>query len=101
VDVLAEAENLALVDANPLEDPVAVEKPMIVDADFGVRFVEELAVDVDLPHRASAFSYQPSAISDQPAIEVSFLSAESSWPRADGGFSTLPSTSRTTRSVLA
>jgi hypothetical protein len=48
--VLAEAEDLAVVDADALEDAVAVEQPVVVDADLGVGLVEQLAVDVDLGH---------------------------------------------------
>ena len=48
IDVLAQAEDLAVVDADALEDAVAVEQAVVVDADLGVRLVEELAVDVDL-----------------------------------------------------
>ena len=53
-----EAEDLAGVDADALEDAVAVEQAVVVDADLGVGLVEELAVDVDLwgswrPHTSS------------------------------------------------
>ena len=48
IEVLVEAEDLAAVAADALEDAVAVEQAVIVDADLGVFFVEELAVDVDL-----------------------------------------------------
>src|SRR5262249_17191710 len=47
-DVLFQLERLARVDADAFEDAVAVEQAVIVDADLGVRFIEELAVDVDL-----------------------------------------------------
>ena len=46
-----QAEDFAVVDADALEDAVAVEEAVIVDADLGVGLVEELAVDVDLGHR--------------------------------------------------
>jgi len=48
VDVLFEAKNLPLVDANALENAVAVQQAMVIDADPGVRLVEQLAVDVNL-----------------------------------------------------
>ena len=52
-DVLAEAEDLAGVDADALENAVAVEEAVVEDADAGVGLVEELAVDVDLGHRSA------------------------------------------------
>ena len=48
VDVLLEAEDPPGISANALEDAVAVEQAVIEDADLGVRFVEELAADIDL-----------------------------------------------------
>src|SRR5207302_9645819 len=47
LDVLAEPKDLAAVDADALEDAVAVEEAVVVDADLGVGLVEKLAVDVD------------------------------------------------------
>jgi hypothetical protein len=41
-------EDLAVVNADALEDAVAVKKAVVVDADFGIGFVAQLAVDVDL-----------------------------------------------------
>ena len=41
-------EDLAGVDADALEDAVAIEHAMVVDADLGIRLVVELAADVDL-----------------------------------------------------
>ena len=46
--MLGEAEDLALIDPDALEDAVAVEQAVVVDADLGVRLVVDLAVDVDL-----------------------------------------------------
>ncbi len=40
VDVLAEAEDLAMVDADAFEDAVAVKQAMVVNADLGVGLVE-------------------------------------------------------------
>ncbi len=48
IDVLAEAEHLAAVDADALENAVAVEQAVIEHADFGVGLVEQFAVDPDL-----------------------------------------------------
>ena len=48
VEVGLQAEDLAAVAADALEDAVAVEQAVVVDADLGVFFVVELAVDVDL-----------------------------------------------------
>ena len=48
VDMLGQSEDAAAVAAHPLEHAVAVEQTVIVDADLGVFFVVELAVDVDL-----------------------------------------------------
>src|SRR5262249_22608752 len=47
IDVLLQAEDLAGVDADALEDAVAVEQAVVVDADLGVGLVVELAVDPD------------------------------------------------------
>src|SRR5262249_14946457 len=47
VDVLAQAEDLAAVDADALEDAVAVEEAVVEDADARLGLVEELAVDPD------------------------------------------------------
>src|SRR5262249_59814803 len=44
VEVLAEAEDFTVVDADALEDAVAVEQPVVVDADLGLGLVVELAV---------------------------------------------------------
>ncbi len=41
-------EDLAAIDADALEDAVAVEQTVVVDADLGVVLVEEFAVDPDL-----------------------------------------------------
>src|SRR5207244_2441293 len=48
LDVGAQAEDLARVYADALEDAVAVEQAVVVDADLGIRLVVNLAVDVDL-----------------------------------------------------
>ena len=42
VDVLVEAKDLAVVDADAFEDAVAVEQAVVVDADLGVGLVESL-----------------------------------------------------------
>jgi len=49
-DVFVQPEDLAGVDSQPFEDAVAVEQTVIVDADLGVRLVEQLAVDIDAGH---------------------------------------------------
>ena len=46
--MLLEAEDAAGVGADALEDAVAVEQAVVVDADLGVGLVVELAADVDL-----------------------------------------------------
>src|SRR5439155_14844716 len=48
LDVFLEAEDLAVVDADALENAVAIEQAVVVDAALGVGFVVILAVDVDL-----------------------------------------------------
>ena len=48
VEVLFQSENFPAVHANAFKDPIAIEQPVVVDADFGVLFVVELAGDVDL-----------------------------------------------------
>jgi uncharacterized protein YecE (DUF72 family) len=48
-DVLAEPEDLAAVAAQPLEDAVAIQQPVVEDADLGVCLRHKLAVDINLP----------------------------------------------------
>src|SRR5258707_15313145 len=43
-----EAKDPAAVAPHPLENPVAIEQAMVIDADLGVLFVIVLAGDVDL-----------------------------------------------------
>jgi len=43
-----EPKNFAAVAPHPLKNPVAVQESVVVDADFGVLFVVELAGDIDL-----------------------------------------------------
>jgi hypothetical protein len=50
LNVLAQTEGFAAVNANALEDAVAVKQAVIEDAHFGVRFVEQFSVDPDLAH---------------------------------------------------
>ncbi|MFT3683621.1 MAG: hypothetical protein QM783_01640 [Phycisphaerales bacterium] len=45
--MLAALEDLAVVDADALEDAVAVEEAMVVDADHGLVLGDHAAVDVD------------------------------------------------------
>ena len=51
--MLVEAKDLAAVAAQPLEDAIAIEQAMIVDADLGVFFVEQATVDVNLERHAN------------------------------------------------
>src|SRR5207244_6947716 len=51
IDVLAQPKHLSLIHTDAFEDAVAVKQTVIENADLGVRFVVELAVDVDLRHR--------------------------------------------------
>ena len=53
VEVLGEAENLAAVDPDPLEDAIAVEEAMIVHRDGGRLAVVPLAVEPDGGHTGS------------------------------------------------
>ncbi len=46
-----ETEDVALVQADPLEDPVAIKQPVIEHGDFRVGFVHKLSVQVDLHTR--------------------------------------------------
>jgi hypothetical protein len=56
--MLVYAEDLAVVDANAFEDAVAIEKAVVINADLGIRFVVELAVDVDSGcHRGASFRW--------------------------------------------
>ena len=48
VDVGVQLEYPAVVDPDALEHPVPIEKTVVEDADLGVVFAVELAVDVDL-----------------------------------------------------
>jgi hypothetical protein len=63
--MLFEPKHFAAVAAHPLEHAVAVEQPVIVDADLGVVFVEQLSRDEDLQRlffaRHNAFSRQARA----------------------------------------
>jgi hypothetical protein len=54
VDVLLEPEDAALVEADALEDAVAVQESVIEDGDLCVCLVVEGAVDVDLEHGGAA-----------------------------------------------
>src|SRR5262249_42872298 len=49
-DVFGQAEDLAGVDADALEDAVAVEQAVVVDADLRVGLVHEFAVEIDQGH---------------------------------------------------
>jgi hypothetical protein len=48
VDVLPKPKDFSGVAAHAFEHPVAVEQPVVVDADFGVFFIVKSAIDVDL-----------------------------------------------------
>lgn len=47
LEVLGEAEDAAVVDADALENTVAIEEAMIEHGDFGVFLAEQLSVEVD------------------------------------------------------
>src|SRR5262249_33434963 len=48
IDVLAEPKDLTVVDADAFEHSIAVKQAVVVNADLGIRLVEEFSVDVDL-----------------------------------------------------
>src|SRR5207302_3787673 len=87
VDVLFEAKDFAVVDANPLEHAIPVEQSVVVDADFRLGLVEEFAVDPDAGRRGHG-----SLRHDACAKRESVCAA---------GTSTRPAVIRTTRSVPA
>src|SRR5262249_5383278 len=98
VHVGPEPEDLAGVNADALEDAVAVEQSVVVDADLGVGLVVDLAVDVDLGcHAASpdvkAHGRLPWAYRGPPTHAGNGLRGVAPSMR--------PSTMRTTRSVSA
>ena len=116
VDVLAEAEDLAVVNADAFEDAVAVEQAVIVDADLGVGFVVELAVDVDLGSCPMAFTrademarvHWPACRHLKPAVLSAgvqgrgrYSSLPDTFAACGAGCSTPPGDQRTTRSVSA
>ena len=53
-----ETEDATVIDANAFEDAVSIEQAVIEHGDFGVFFVEQLAVDVDF-HSEGAGERQP------------------------------------------
>ena len=65
----SDSEDLAVVDADALEDAVAVEQAVVVDADLGVGFVEELAVDPDLKFHGD-FQEIRSLAADKAPVDV-------------------------------
>ena len=58
LQVGCEAEDAAMIDADAFEDSVSIEQAVIEHGDFGVFFVEQLAVDVDF-HSEEAGERQP------------------------------------------
>ena len=77
--MLLVAEHLAVVGADALEDAVAVEQPVVVDADLGLGLVHELAV-----HFGSGLGLFPFRIGQEffPRFVASFsarIGAPSSW----------------------
>src|SRR4029079_11978099 len=48
LNVCLALEDLAVVNANSFEHAVAIEQAVVVDADLGVRLIDELAVEPDL-----------------------------------------------------
>ena len=47
IDVLFEFEDAAVIGANPLKNPVAVQQPVIEHGDLRLLFVDKLSVDID------------------------------------------------------
>ena len=66
LDVFLEPEHLAAVDADTLEDAVAVKQAVVVDTDLGVGLVEEFAVDVDFGCHERDSSFRAWALDTMP-----------------------------------
>ena len=63
VEMLLEPKNLARIGPHPLEDAIAIEEAVIIDADLGLFLRIELAADIDLEgHRSGASRRQPDVL---------------------------------------